>query len=132
MPFFGFQEENEMAKVLSMRFGIAMKHAGVAITITSVTDLLAFAIGATTILPALKFFCLFAAMGIFFVFIYMATFFLAFFSLDQRRIEDDRNGCICCYKVTKDFLARWKLNPRIFMFFKWKSEGIGRWQKLKK
>ena len=104
--FLGLQEENEMAKVLSMRFGIAMKHSGVAITITSVTDLLAFAIGATTILPALKSFCLFAAMGIFFVFIYMATFFLAFFSLDQRRIEDDRNGCICCYKVTKDFLAR--------------------------
>ena len=81
-----------------MRFGIAMKHAGVAITITSMTDLLAFAIGATTILPALKYFCLFAAMGIFFVFIYMATFFTAFFSLDQRRIEVDRNGCICCYK----------------------------------
>ena len=89
--------------MLAERFGIAMKHAGVAITITSLTDLLAFAIGATTILPALQSFCLFAAMGIFFVFIYMATFFVAFFSLDQRRIEDDRNGCICCYKVIKDY-----------------------------
>ena len=40
-----FQDEKQVAKLLSVRFGMTMKHAGVAITITSVTDLLAFAIG---------------------------------------------------------------------------------------
>ena len=80
-----------------------MKHAGVAITITSVTDLMAFGIGATTILPIVKYFCLNVTMGIFFVFIYMVTFFLAFFSLDQRRIENDRNCIIFCYKVVREF-----------------------------
>jgi Niemann-Pick C1 protein len=36
----------------------------VAITITSLTDVLAFAIGGTTVLPALQSFCLYAAVGI--------------------------------------------------------------------
>ena len=67
-----------------------MKHAGVAITITSVTDLLAFGIGGTTVLPGLQSFCIYAAFGILFVFFYMATLFLAFFTLNQRREESNR------------------------------------------
>ena len=39
---------------LEERFGLTMKHAGVAITITSVTDLLAFGVGASSTLPALR------------------------------------------------------------------------------
>ena len=75
-----------------------MKHSGVAITITSLTDLLAFGIGATSILPALGTFCAYAAFGIFAVFIYMASFFLAWLVIDQRRIDARRDGCICCWK----------------------------------
>ena len=41
-----------------------MQHAGVAITITSITDVIAFGIGASTVLPALKSFCIFASVGI--------------------------------------------------------------------
>lgn len=46
------------------RIALAMGHAGVAITITSVTDLFAFALGTTSQLPALATFCVFAAIGI--------------------------------------------------------------------
>lgn len=42
-------------------------------------------------------------MGIICVFMYMITFFLAFFSLDQRRIEDRRDGLICCWKRGDDW-----------------------------
>ena len=75
-----------------------MKHSGVAITITSVTDLLAFGIGASSILPALGTFCAYAALGIFAVFIYMSSFFLAWLVIDQRRIDARRDGFICCWK----------------------------------
>ncbi|TRY77454.1 hypothetical protein TCAL_08010 [Tigriopus californicus] len=91
-------KDGELALALAQRFGLCMSHAGVAITITSVTDLLAFGIGGTTVLPALMSFCLFAAMGILFVFGYMITFFLGWFVLDQRRLEDVRDGFICCWK----------------------------------
>ena len=82
-----------------------MKHSGVAITITSVTDLLAFGIGATSVLPALGNFCAYASLGIFAVFLQMISFFLAWLVLDQRRIDARRDG-IFCYK--KD--ANWTPN----------------------
>lgn len=95
------EEERCLERVV--RFGLAMKHAGVAITITSVTDLLAFLIGASTVIPALGSFCVYAGLGIFFIYIYQTTFFLAWFSLDQRRLEDTRDGCICCWKKKPDW-----------------------------
>jgi len=78
--------------------GLTMKKAGVAITVTSVTNILVFSIGATTVLPALQSFCLYCAVGILAVYIYQATIFTAAFSIDQRRIESRRNGCFPCIK----------------------------------
>ncbi|KAK2569522.1 Patched domain-containing protein 3 [Acropora cervicornis] len=65
--------------------GLALKHAGCSITITSLTDFLAFMIGATTILPALRSFCIFAGIGIIADFALQATLFTAFLALDARR-----------------------------------------------
>ena len=53
-------------KSLAQNFATTMKQA--------VIDLLAFAIGATTVLPAL---CIYASLGIFFIYLYAITFFLA-------------------------------------------------------
>ena len=80
------------------RFGLTMKHAGVAILVTSVTDLLAFGIGGTTAFPMVGAFCAFAAIGIFFVFFFITTFFFGWFHLDQKRMEAERNFLICCFK----------------------------------
>lgn len=78
------------------RFGLTMKHAGAAITVTSVTDVIAFGIGGLTVLPALQSFCIYASVGIVATFLFQSTFFLAWFSLDQRRVESGRNACVCC------------------------------------
>jgi predicted RND superfamily exporter protein len=79
------------------KFGKTLSHSGVAITITSLTDVLAFAIGGTTVLPALKSFCLYASVGIVAIYWFQCTFFVAWMSIDQRRIEKRRNGCCPCY-----------------------------------
>merc|ERR1711962_528350 len=76
------------------RVGKTMKRAGVAITVTSLTDFMVFAIGATSVLPALRSFCLWCGVGILAVYFYQATFFTAFLALDCRRIAARRNG-IC-------------------------------------
>mgnify|MGYP003310652706 CR=1 FL=1 len=68
------------------------------ITITSVTDLFAFGIGGTSSLPILSHFCIYAGVGIFSVYLYMTSFFLAWFSLDERRIDSQRDSCMCCLK----------------------------------
>ena len=91
-------EEEERLKSFQERFGATMRHAGVAVTITSITDFLAFLTGATTVIPALASFCVYSAFGILFIYFFQVTFFLAWFSLDQRRVEDVRDGIICCWK----------------------------------
>ena len=62
------------------RVGRTMQQAGVAITVTSVTDFIAFGIGATTQLPALRSFCMYAAIGILTIFFFQVISFLSFFS----------------------------------------------------
>ena len=54
-----------------------MASAGGAITVTSATDIIAFAIGGTTVLPALKSFCLYASVGILTIFFLQCTHFVA-------------------------------------------------------
>ncbi|KAK7065466.1 Patched domain-containing protein 3 [Halocaridina rubra] len=83
---------HEKKMKLAERIGITLKHAGVSITVTSVTNFSAFAIGSGTVLPALRSFCIFASVGIATVYFFQATFFVAWFSLDQRRLEERRFG----------------------------------------
>ncbi len=86
-------------KTLEEKIGHALKHAGVAISITTLTDVMAFAVGASTSLPALRNFCLYSAFSILFVYFFMLTFFLGFFVLDQRRMESRRHAIFCCYRM---------------------------------
>lgn len=69
-----------------------------AVSVTSVTNIVAFSLGATTVIPALRSFCLFCSVGIMAIFIYTLTFFTACMVIDQRRIDERRDGCLCCYK----------------------------------
>ncbi|KAG6455397.1 NPC intracellular cholesterol transporter 1 [Manduca sexta] len=94
--------EAESKKSLPVKVGLMLKHAGVSIVITSFTDVVALLIGAITILPSLKSFCIYAAVGVFFIFCYSVTFYVAVFTLDVMRIEAKRNGILFCYKHTKE------------------------------
>ncbi|XP_069941806.1 patched domain-containing protein 3-like [Cherax quadricarinatus] len=88
----------ERRQKLQQRVGYALRHAGVAITVTSLTDFGAFIIGSTTVLPALRSFCIYSAIGIATLYVFQATFFVAWFTLDQARLEDKRNGLVWCYQ----------------------------------
>jgi len=90
--------EEKSSPDIPSRVALTMRRAGVAITVTSITDFMVFAIGATTVLPALRSFCLWCAVGILAVYFYQATFFTAFLALDCRRIAARRNG-LCPFFV---------------------------------
>jgi len=78
------------------KFGQTMRHAGAAISVTSITDVIAFGVGGFTILPALQSFCIYASVGIVATFVFQSSFFVAWFSLDQRRLSQKRNAfCFC-------------------------------------
>eukprot|EP01061_Rhynchopus_euleeides_P038954 TRINITY_DN667_c1_g4_i2.p1 TRINITY_DN667_c1_g4~~TRINITY_DN667_c1_g4_i2.p1 ORF type:complete len:944 (+),score=355.52 TRINITY_DN667_c1_g4_i2:43-2874(+) len=92
------------ASILDMkeRMIAAVKHAGPAITITSVTDLIAFLAGSSTRIPALRTFCYYATFGILFDFLYQVTFFVAVAYLDsERQKKGKRDGC-CCISASDD------------------------------
>ena len=99
------------------RFGLTMRHAGTAITVTSLTDVIAFGVGGFTILPALRSFCIYASVGIVATFIFQSTFFLAMFSLDQRRQEAGRNACCVCvqhHEHEPNALSQMNLQAAVF------------------
>ena len=79
--------------------GCSMRYAGGSIFMTSLTDCLAFGIGGLSVLPALRDTCIYASVGVLMLFLYMSTFFIGCVVLDQQRVDDKRDGCICCLKV---------------------------------
>ena len=68
--------------------GLTMKHAGAAITVTSLTDICAFMTGALTYFPSLQSFCVSTAFAILAIYLLQISWFLAFMVLDQHRIEE--------------------------------------------
>jgi predicted RND superfamily exporter protein len=87
------EEDNES---LAARTSRALARAGSSITVTSLTDFVAFAISASSALPALASFCAYAAISIFFLWVFAATFFTSTMVLDERRQRDNRRECLCC------------------------------------
>ena len=79
-----------------LRIPNALSKAGASISLTSFTDFAAFMAGATTIIPALRIFCIFAAVAIFIDFAMQLTTFIVFLRWDETRIEEGRVACDCC------------------------------------
>ena len=93
--------DEEINQDLPTRIGHTMKNAGASILVTSVTDMVAFGIGALTTIPALRSFCIFASVGIATVFILQVTFIVACLKYGGMRIKRKRHSLICCWKKKK-------------------------------
>ena len=78
------------------RMGRALRYSGMSVTVTSLTDVIAFLIGSSTSLPALRNFCFYAALGIFFDYFYQVTFFVACLALDEKRRDKSKGDCLFC------------------------------------
>ena len=96
------------------RFKLGLIHAGPSITITSVTNALAFFVGSLSTLPALRSLCLFAAIIIIALYFSFLTIFSPWYVNDLRRMHAMKGDCfglcfckpdsvICCrsYFLTK-------------------------------
>lgn len=67
------------------KVALTLKRAGPSIFVTSSTDVIAFALGSWTVLPALQAFCAYASIALFFIAVFQTTVFVAFLALDARR-----------------------------------------------
>eukprot|EP00178_Gracilaria_changii_P005001 TRINITY_DN180_c0_g2_i10.p1 TRINITY_DN180_c0_g2~~TRINITY_DN180_c0_g2_i10.p1 ORF type:complete len:925 (-),score=168.34 TRINITY_DN180_c0_g2_i10:37-2811(-) len=84
-------------KPLRLRIALALSSSGSAITVTSFTNVVVFLLSAISRLPALRFFALWAAIGIFFAWVFSITFFAACLTLDARRQDAKRRDCCPCF-----------------------------------
>ena len=86
-------EDNDDIKQRGAR---ALRRAGASITVTSLTDVVAFAISSSSALPALASFCAFASINILFLWSLAATFFTSCTVIDEKRQRDNKRDCLCC------------------------------------
>ena len=80
----------------NIRLVATLSAAGSSIFMTTLTDLIAFAISTVTDFRGIEYFCLYAALAITFVFLLMTTFFLALIKLDINRVEKWKYDLIPC------------------------------------
>lgn len=79
------------------RVGRALGSCGSTILLSSLTNTIAFALGARSPLPALQGFCSYAAIGMCCDFLLQITFFVATVALDERRLESRRSVIPCIH-----------------------------------
>ncbi|XGW08811.1 hypothetical protein V3C99_011265 [Haemonchus contortus] len=70
---------------LEQRMAESISISGASVTVTSVTDVLCFAIGLFANMPVVRLFCLFTTVALFLDFVYQLTFFSAMMSFIVRR-----------------------------------------------
>ena len=80
----------------NIRLVATLSAAGSSILMTTLTDLIAFAISTVTDFRGIEYFCLYAALAITFVFLLMITFFLGLMKLDINRVEKWKYDVIPC------------------------------------
>ncbi|XP_022089525.1 patched domain-containing protein 3-like isoform X2 [Acanthaster planci] len=80
------------------RMGRTFSEAGVSVTITNLTTILAFIIGASSSLPGVRTFCIYNGVAMLFVYFYQITFFGGAMTLIGHR-EAKNLHCYTCKKV---------------------------------
>ena len=65
------------------KMGIALKHAGVPVTVTSLTDVFAFGVGAVTQMPGLEALCVRTAVGQASIYLLQVSWLVAWSTLDE-------------------------------------------------
>ena len=98
--------EEEQKEEIPVKLGKTLANAGCAISVTSVTNIVAFGLGATTAIPALRSFCLYAAVGILAIFLVTTTFFAACLALDESRVAE-----VAELPSAPSWLAAWRGLP---------------------
>ncbi|XP_048862074.1 patched domain-containing protein 3 [Brienomyrus brachyistius] len=86
------------------RMAHTYKEAAISITITTLTDVLAFYIGTMTGFRSVQSFCLYTGTAILFCYFYNITFFSAFMTLNGKREKSNRHW-LTCRKVPKEHSA---------------------------
>ncbi|PON78470.1 Niemann-Pick C type protein [Trema orientale] len=84
---------------LEQRISNALVEVGPSITLASLSEILAFAVGSFISMPACRVFSMFAALAVLLDFFLQVTAFVALIVFDFSRAEDNRIDCFPCIKI---------------------------------
>lgn len=87
------------------RFARSLRDSGPCVTTTSLTAVVAFAIGISAAMPGVSYFCMYATSVFFFGWLFHITFFYACAVLDERRIERSKDCLTACIDVKSAIVA---------------------------
>ena len=86
-------DRQSKTNVPNNRVSYALSKVGATIAMTTLTDAIAFFVSATSAFPAIRYFCIYAAVCINIEFLLQITLFIGFLTLDSRRIYNNKNDC---------------------------------------
>ncbi|XP_053405532.1 patched domain-containing protein 3-like isoform X2 [Mercenaria mercenaria] len=86
---------SDFSSTIEKRIGNTMRTSGVSITITSLTDLLAFAAGTSSVFLSVRNFCIFSGVAVVFCYINQVTIFAACITINENRTEQNRHYMTC-------------------------------------
>ena len=104
----------------------AMSHAGPSITITSLTNALAFAFGGLNSLTALRSFCIFSAVCIVMLYLIVMSVFLCVVIWDTERVGRKKGECcglFMCKQYSIFCCKGFFLSPKMIAYGTLKEEG---------
>ncbi len=99
-----------------------LQQVGPSITIAAICEIIAFAVGALTKMPALQTFCLQSAFAVLIDFVLQLTVFLVLLKEDEQRKANNRLDILCCLTAghQEDYLPKERIRKvfedRIFPF----------------
>ncbi|XP_061180415.1 patched domain-containing protein 3-like [Saccostrea echinata] len=96
-PSLSEQSDNRDIK---KRMIFMMKKSGIAITITSLTDFLAFAIGYSSVFKSIQNFCIYTGVSVLFCYLNQLFFLSPAIRINEERTMENRHYCLCS-KVVK-------------------------------
>lgn len=89
------------SKDIVKRIEETMEEVGLSITLTTITTMVAFALGFESSVPSIRWVCIYAFLSIGIDFVFQITLFVAFVVLDERRVKANRRDCVFCIKAEK-------------------------------
>jgi hypothetical protein len=89
---------------------------GPAMLLTSVSESIAFFLGALTPMPAVRLFSLYAGMSVLIDFFLQITIFVTFITLDHKRTVENRIDVFCCLQIQRHKTNRRLRLPRVSWF----------------
>uniref|UniRef100_A0A0K0FCQ3 SSD domain-containing protein n=1 Tax=Strongyloides venezuelensis TaxID=75913 RepID=A0A0K0FCQ3_STRVS len=86
------------SKDIPSRMALTIEDAGPSITISALTNIMSFAIGAVTDTPAIKTFCIYSAIAIFVCYLYQLILYSSILALSGIRVQKNYSPFLFCLK----------------------------------